>query len=45
MVIKGIIGEDDARIRIADLKAQRLQVEAEIAYRSAADAACSARHR
>jgi uncharacterized protein (DUF924 family) len=31
MVIKGIIGEDDARIRIADLKAQRLQVEAEIA--------------
>jgi site-specific DNA recombinase len=31
MVIKAVIGEDDARIRIADLKAQRLQVEAEIA--------------
>jgi site-specific DNA recombinase len=31
MVIKGVIGEDDARTRIADLKAQRLQVEAEIA--------------
>jgi hypothetical protein len=31
MVIKGVIGEDDARTRIADLKVQRLQVEAEIA--------------
>jgi hypothetical protein len=31
MVINGVIGEDDARTRIADLKAQRLQVEAEIA--------------
>jgi site-specific DNA recombinase len=31
LVIKQIIGEDDARGRIAELKAQRLQVEAEIA--------------
>jgi hypothetical protein len=31
MVVKGVIEEDDARQRIADLKAQRLQVEAEIA--------------
>jgi site-specific DNA recombinase len=31
MVIKGIIGEDDARTRIADLKAQRLLVEDEVA--------------
>jgi len=31
MVVKGIIEEEDARQRIADLKAQRLQVEAEIA--------------
>ena len=31
MVVKGVIEEDDARQRIADLKAQRLEVEAEIA--------------
>ena len=31
LVIKRIIGEDDARGRIAELKAQRLQVEAELA--------------
>src|SRR5215470_19179051 len=31
MVVKGIIEEEDARQRIAELKAQRLQVEAEIA--------------
>jgi hypothetical protein len=31
LVIKQIIGEDDARGRIAELKAQRLQVEAELA--------------
>jgi site-specific DNA recombinase len=31
MVIKGVIEEDDARQRIADLKAQRLQIEAELA--------------
>ena len=28
MAIKGVIGEDDARIRIAELKAQVLQAEA-----------------
>jgi site-specific DNA recombinase len=31
MVVKGVIEEDDARQRIADLKAQRLEVEAKIA--------------
>jgi site-specific DNA recombinase len=31
LVIKRIIGEDDARGRIAELKVQRLQVEAELA--------------
>ncbi|HLK79880.1 MAG TPA: hypothetical protein VKT99_00035 [Xanthobacteraceae bacterium] len=31
MVVKGVIEEEDARQRIAELKAQRLQVEAEIA--------------
>lgn len=31
LVIKRIIGEDDARGRVAELKAQRLQVEAELA--------------
>jgi site-specific DNA recombinase len=31
LVIKQIIGEDDARDRIADLKAQRLQIEVELA--------------
>jgi len=31
MVVKGVIEEDDARQRIADLKAQRLQIEAELA--------------
>lgn len=31
MVIKGVIGEDDARIRIAELKSQVLQAEAELA--------------
>jgi site-specific DNA recombinase len=30
MVVKGVIEEEDARQRIADLKAQRLEVEAEI---------------
>ncbi len=31
LVVKGVIGEDDARERIASLKAQRLEVETEIA--------------
>ncbi len=31
MVVKGVIEEDDARQRIADLNAQRLEGEAEIA--------------
>jgi septal ring factor EnvC (AmiA/AmiB activator) len=31
LVVKQIIGEDDARGRIAELKAQRLQIEAELA--------------
>jgi site-specific DNA recombinase len=31
LVMKRIIGEDDARGRVAELKAQRLQVEAELA--------------
>ena len=31
MAIKGVIGEDDVRIRIAELKAQVLQAEAELA--------------
>jgi len=31
LVVKQIIGEDDARDRIAELKAQRLQIEAELA--------------
>src|SRR5260370_24620880 len=31
MLVKGVIEEDDARQRIADLKAWRLEVEAEIA--------------
>jgi hypothetical protein len=30
MVVKGVLEEEDARQRIADLKAQRLEVEAEI---------------
>jgi site-specific DNA recombinase len=31
LVVKGVIGEDDARDRIASLKSQRLEVEADIA--------------
>jgi hypothetical protein len=31
LVVKRVIGEDDARGRIAELKAQRLQVEVELA--------------
>jgi site-specific DNA recombinase len=31
LVVKQVIGDDDARDRIAELKAQRLQIEAELA--------------